>query len=320
MFLVFSIAGGPATLHFPYLAAKGMLNERPDSPIKLCARMVPAFAHRWQPERIFVILTAYLDESGTHDGSPVTVMGGMLASALQWERFQRNFPKLKTKHGFQIFHTKKFKKREGDFRGWTTSQCFALMNDLAPMTASAFTEGVTVTLNNAAYEAEYRLGDKPSKLRLDSKYGLCFRNCLLFFALEGIKRTLRGRYPTLHFVLESGHKNAGDALRIFNETKAELKASGCDMLGDLRFAEKNESDPLMMADFLAHSTFMMHNDTTPVPGGPIAPMKPVERGESGVTHLTFKPGGLADLKTQLIDQLKAKAASAQRATSGRQPS
>ena len=27
-----------------------------------------AFAHRLEPERIFVILTAYLDESGTHDG------------------------------------------------------------------------------------------------------------------------------------------------------------------------------------------------------------------------------------------------------------
>ena len=73
-----------------------------------------------------------------------------------------------------------------------------------------------------------------------------------------------GRYPTLHFVLESGHKNAGDALRIFNETKAELKAKGCDMFGDLLFADKDESDPLMMADFLAHTTFMMH-ERTPSP-------------------------------------------------------
>jgi site-specific DNA recombinase len=108
-----------------------------------------------------VILTAYLDESGTHDGSPVTVMGGMLANARQWEAFEKRFSKLKAVHGFEIFHTKKFKKKDGDFRGWTTDQCFALMNDLAPMTATAFTEGVTVALDNAAYEAEYRLGDKP---------------------------------------------------------------------------------------------------------------------------------------------------------------
>ena len=52
-----------------------------------------------------MILTAYLDESGTHDGSPVTVMGGMLANARQWEAFEKGFGKLKAVHGFQIFYT-----------------------------------------------------------------------------------------------------------------------------------------------------------------------------------------------------------------------
>lgn len=130
-----------------------------------------------------MILTAYLDESGTHDGSPVTVMGGMLANALQWARFEQAFRRIQKKHRFKIFHTKKFKKRDGNFTGWSNEQCLALMADLAPITAAAFTEGVTVALDNAVYEAEYRLGDKPKRLRLDSKYGLCFRNCLLFFAL-----------------------------------------------------------------------------------------------------------------------------------------
>jgi Protein of unknown function (DUF3800) len=58
-------------------------------------RWSQAFAHRWEPERIFVILTAYLDESGTHGGSPVTVMAGMLANARQWKAFERNFQRLK---------------------------------------------------------------------------------------------------------------------------------------------------------------------------------------------------------------------------------
>lgn len=253
-----------------------------------------------------MILTAYLDESGTHDGSPVTVMGGMLATAGQWEAFEKNFERVKAKHGFRIFHTKKFKKRDGDFKGWTTDQCLALMADLAPMTATAFVEGVTVALDNAAYDAEYRVGDKPKRLRLDSRYGLCFRNCLLFFALEGLKRRHRRRYPTLNFVLESGHKNAGDALRTFKEVKAELKANDCNMLGDLLFANKDESDQLMMADFLAHSTFMMH-DKPWNPGAPIGPTIPVGPKESGVTHLTFKPGGLAELKSTLIERLKTKA-------------
>ena len=62
-----------------------------------------------------MIFTAYLNESGTHDGSPVTIMGGVLANALQWSRFEHEFRRIKKRHGFKIFHTKKFKKRSGDF-------------------------------------------------------------------------------------------------------------------------------------------------------------------------------------------------------------
>jgi hypothetical protein len=256
-----------------------------------------------------VILTAYLDESGTHGDSPTTVMGGILVNARQLEAFERKFRQAKKDHAFEIFHTKKFKKRDGDFRGWDDDRMFALMNDLAVITSTGFTEGVTFLLDNAAYDAEYKAGDSPKKLRLDSKYGLCFRNCLLFLALEALKRMHRGRYPTLHFVLESGHKNAGDALRIFKEYKVLLKANGCDMLGDLLFADKDECDPLMMADFLAHTAFM-RGTVRPTQGfGNIAKPRPVRRGETGVTHLEFEPGGLTKLKTTLIEELIAEGAS-----------
>src|SRR5437868_912123 len=121
---------------------------------------------------MIVILTAYLDESGTHGASPVTIMGGMLANAKQWEVFEKQFRQIKKKHRFRIFHTVKFKNRGGDFKGWSHDQCLALIADLAPITATAFTEGVTFLLDNADYNAEYRSGETPRKLRLDSKYGL----------------------------------------------------------------------------------------------------------------------------------------------------
>ncbi len=63
--------------------------------------------------------TAYLDESGTHDGSPITIMAGVLGRADQWKKFQAKFDAVKARHGFEIFHTKKFKSRTGDFKGLT---------------------------------------------------------------------------------------------------------------------------------------------------------------------------------------------------------
>ena len=148
-------------------------------------------------------------------------------------------------------------------------------------------------------------------MRLDSKYGLCFRNCLYFFALEGIKRTFRGRYPTLNFVLESGHRNFGDALRIFNEVKAELKANACDMLGTMASADKDECDPLMMADFLAHTAFTRGSIQPTQPYGNIARPEPtIGRKETGVTHLEFERGGLTNLKSTLVSQLTSPFSSA----------
>jgi hypothetical protein len=117
----------------------------------------------------------------------------------------------------------------------------------------------------------------------------------------------------LHFVLESGHKNTGDADRIFNEVKAELESSGCDVLRDLLLADKDKCDPLMMADFLAHTSFMAGQTGGRAPDHWKMPQQAkttqkLPRGQTGVTHLRFKPSGLAELKSSLIEQLKMKSA------------
>jgi Protein of unknown function (DUF3800) len=63
------------------------------------------------------VYRAYVDESGTHDDSPVTVMGGVLARAEQWKVFEKKFSDLQSLYGFKVWHTKKFKRKKGDFRG-----------------------------------------------------------------------------------------------------------------------------------------------------------------------------------------------------------
>jgi len=255
-----------------------------------------------------VILTVYLDESGTHDGSPVTIMGGILAKARQWEAFEKNFGALKKRHQFQIFHMKKFKRCVGDFKGWDEGRQHRLIDEMSSLSARSFTEGVTVTLDNSDYEATYKGGENPRRMRLDSKYGLCFRYCLMFFSLEGFKRKHRGRYPKMHFVLESGHKNAGDALRIFNEEKKMLESKGCDMFGEIAFADKDKCDPLMIADFLAHKTFLF--ETSPPTLRQLIQKRRDQIGQApsnapGITHLNLTPKALLGAKSHLLDQLSA---------------
>jgi hypothetical protein len=291
-------------------------------PVRSFAReLCLAVTHRWQPERIFVVLTltAYFDESGTHDDSTATVMAGVMANALQWERFESAFSGLRQKYDFQVLHTRKFKRRAGDFKGWSPLRQLALMTNLAEIADTAFSECVTVSLDNADYEANYKGGDKPRRLRIESKYGLCFKNCLIFFILESLKPKYfhGGRPPKLHFILERGHKNWNEVRDIFNATKKEVQGYGADLLGDITFADKADCAPLMMADFLAHAIYLNRRDELPDPSD-----QPFLRDDkppsAGVTNLRFKPGGLADLKGVMIEKLMG--ASAKRPFSGERSS
>jgi hypothetical protein len=75
----------------------------------------------------------------------------------------------------------------------------------------------------------------------------------------------------------------------------------------------------MMADFLAHTAFMMgERDESPPTELPFlerSRQAPLPPGHGGVTHLRFAAGGLADLKNVLIEKLKAKSGSAKRPAS-----
>jgi hypothetical protein len=76
------------------------------------------------------------------------------------------------------------------------------------------------------------------------------------------------------------------------------------MLCDITLAGKDNCDPLMMADFLAHATYT--SQLRVIAGAqPLGP-GPVARGETGVTHLQFSPGGLTNVKAALIAEIAQK--------------
>jgi hypothetical protein len=276
---------------------------RSDSIRDLCL----ALAHRLETGRVFLILTSYFDESGTHDGSPVTVMAAILGNVGHWSKFQRELDRLKKQYGFRVFHTTEFKRKSGEFAGWSNEKCMSLISELSQLTADGLMHGTVFVLENAAYEEEYKGQKNPKKLRLDSRYGLCFRCCLRTMVLEIIRRlSHHKKFPEtrLNIVMESGHRNAGDAERIFAEEKRGLGSAGS-LLAGITFADKAECDPLMVADFLAHSAFMRGGDPPQQ-----LPQKQIEemREKTGLTYVFFEPGGLAQTKDAMLKGLEAKQA------------
>jgi hypothetical protein len=226
--------------------------RQPDFIRNLCI----ALAHRWEPERLFLILTAYFDESGTHAGSPATVLSGIMGTANQWAYFQSEMNKIKERHGFTVFHAKEFRARSGEFRRWPPPKAAALLQEMM-VASSKLMEAATIILTNEAYEA-YRAGEQHRRLRLDTQYALCFRYALLNFLVQTLKRlSTHKRFgeTRLNIVMESGHKHAGDAERVFHEMRKECAAIGLNLLDGITFSGKN--DPLSIADYLAYGGLAM---------------------------------------------------------------
>jgi hypothetical protein len=154
---------------------------------------------------LFVILTSYFDESGTHAGSSVTIMGGIMANRDQWLRYQVRLDRLRHRYGFRVFHAKEFKSLTGQFSGWSHEKCKAFLRDFHA-TGADLMEGVTCAISNGAFQREYRGGEAPRKLRLDTKYGLCFRNCLVHLTAEAVRRlgsSKRFGETAMHVVLRA---------------------------------------------------------------------------------------------------------------------
>jgi hypothetical protein len=252
-----------------------------------------------------MIFTGYFDESDTHRPSPNMVMAGFVGTPYQWERFDKRLAKLQRRHGFSNFHSTEFKARKGEFAGWSDDQKVALIDDLVALVRDKLTLGLACTLPYNRFMQEYQAPPIPKKMKLDSQYGACFRGCLAHLVdfIQG-----RGRDSKINVVLEHGHKNVGDCIRIFDDLKKRFQRVGGDILGTIKIEEKESCKPLMVADMLAHTRAMV-NARSADGTLPAGSLQPFTGSRGGLHFLEFAPDSLRDLKEgyEKLRQLEADA-------------
>jgi hypothetical protein len=248
-----------------------------------------ALEHRWKPEELFLLFTAYFDEADTHGDAPPMVMAGFLGHAGQWKIFDRRIKIIQKEEDFDIFHGK-------EVHSWYQNKAMPVVNALTYLVKKELTEGLCIKLEYERYINGYRKSPTPKGISLDSQYGVCFR-----FLLRSIVNLLHetGRKHKLHVVVERGDRHALNTERIFHETKQTLKARGIELLGEWTLAAKEEAPPLMVADFLAHTYALMLR-----PGGigiaGYADAAPAPRkGDAGLTFLELEADSLSALKLEM---------------------
>ncbi len=236
-----------------------------------------------------MLFTAYIDEADTHGPSPTIIMSAFMGRPYQWRRFDRKLAVLRASYDFTHFHAKDFKARRREFEGWSDYKCNRLINDFIPL-LEGLTQGMSVSLDRARYESEYRAPPIPAKMSLDSQYGVCFR-AIVGYCVLCVSRFSYTRDDKIDIILEEGHANSGDCRRIFHQLKDSFEANGNAMLGQFTLATKGDCARLMIADLLAatHSLIKkQHGD------GSERHLEKYYRGS--FTLLEFAEGSLEQLK------------------------
>jgi hypothetical protein len=172
--------------------------------------------------------------------------------------------------------------------------------------------GFTIMLRKREYDEFYIAGHRPREVPLDSQYGICFRACL-----STVPQMIKDALPDkgnidIYFVLESGHKNYGDAERIFHIVKKRGPPEIAKMLHTVSAGDKRDYPGLQAADVNAHTGFNSEGLADPGYGKEVVytvkEAKKVGKTKSPVFRMHVKPETLTKFKSFILDEIEEKTA------------
>jgi hypothetical protein len=201
----------------------------------------------WIKERAFVLVTAYVDESGT-GGEPRVMLAAFVGRLGRWHGFNGHWERLLKREEIPFSHLTAMKKREHPFEAWDDARIAAFLPRTMKIVKDHCDFGLTVAVDIKAHREAYRQ-KMPPKTSADSDYGLCART-LFSYLPTYVEKVLGLRHPCINVVMERHDQRFGDAQRIFYELKNTYSEMG-EKLGTITPGEKHEFAGLQAADILA---------------------------------------------------------------------
>ena len=242
-----------------------------------------------------MILTAYFDESGTHAGAKLSAMAGFVGDARQWRKFEKRVGKLFKRFRVDVFHTIDVRRTDKDFEDWKVDRKIKFLDEFQHIINDTLESGVASFIRDDDYKYYSGL-NWPKITRRDSKYGILFRACLSQF-IDTVGHIPLEKEPRLHVVLEDGHNNAEDAVRIYNW--AQNRIGQARALAGLTFDNKKTCLPLAAADLFAYSAWGAEVGQKPI-GTPKKPPKSEASYRGNYFRVVLNRDSLDSLHEQAI--------------------
>jgi hypothetical protein len=93
----------------------------------------------------------YMDESGTHGGSPVVTVAGYIGCPDTWAEWTQRWTE--ALGDIEIYHAVDAQNLDGEFKDWTSDQVADLAQKLLPIIAEADIAAVVVGLDLRVFDA-----------------------------------------------------------------------------------------------------------------------------------------------------------------------
>ena len=243
-----------------------------------------------------MFLTAYFDESGTHGGSPLSAMAGFVGNARQWRKFEKRAARLFNRSNVDVFHIIDVRRTDKDFQGWSVDRKIKFLDEFQHIINETLESGVAAFIRDEDYKY-YSALHWPKKTRHDSKYTILFRACLSQI-IDTVGHMPLVKELKLHIVLEDGHKNAADAVRIYKWAQGKIGQSKA--LASLTFDNKKTCLPLAAADLFAYTAWGDRSGQKPI-GTPKGPTKAEASYRGNLYWVALTRDSLDSLHEQAID-------------------
>lgn len=191
-----------------------------------------------------VIARAFFDESGTHDGEKNLCVAGYVFDSGADEQFDSEWRAMLAKYGLPYYHMREFgSKDEGVYRHLSWEDRESSRQDAIAIIRRYASCGFAFSIEKASL----------SEIVKDSPW----TNAYAFLANQafyGVEQLLRGRGRGLvSFFYEAGAVGWDEALRVFNEAKADPELEQWLRLGTFESAGKADATQLQAADLLSWS-------------------------------------------------------------------